>query len=336
MISVVDCFYLLGAAFLGWSLGRNNLSNLFGCAIGTRMVKLKTAAVLASVFVFAGVFISGYATTEHMNKLATVHSFREAFFVCVSAGMVIYLLSMIGIPASITQTSIGALISLNIFHQVNVDVRLVVKTFLGWVYTPFLSGIAAFVLFFILKKLLKRYPIKLLNRDLIVRFLLVIVGSFSAYALGANNIASIAGPYISVNLDLMPFLFCVTALAVSIGFLSADKRVIKTVSKGMFPLSPLEAFIVVLSSSLTLFCFSSTSLKAFLTSLSFPSFPLLPVPLSEAVIGSIIAIALSKGIDGLKLKVAGQIVLSWFVAPVTSGIFCYVFLMLAHLIEGLQ
>ena len=184
--------------------------------------------------------------------------------------------------------------------------------------------------------MLKRYPIKLLNRDLIVRFLLILVGSFSAYALGANNIASIAGPYISVNLNLMPLLFCVTALAVSIGFLSADQRVIKTVSKGMFPLSPLEAFIVVLSSSLTLFCFSSTALKAFLTSLSLPSFPLLPVPLSEAVIGSIIAIALSKGIDGLKLKVAGQIVLSWFVAPVTSGVFCYLFLMLAHLIEGLR
>lgn len=335
MISVVDCFYLLGAIFLGWSLGRNNLSNLFGCAIGTKMVQLKTAAVLASVFLFLGVFISGYATTEHMNKLATVHSFKEAFFICLSAGVVIYLLSSIGIPASITQTSIGALVSVNIFHQAGVDTALVVKTFLGWVYTPFLSGIAAFILFFILKRVLKHYPITLLKRDLIIRILLIMVGSFSAYALGANNIASIAGAYISVNKDLMNLLFALTALSVAVGFLSADKRVIKTVSKGMFPLSPLEAFIVVLSSSLTLFCFSSTSLKAFLTSLSLPSFPLLPVPLSEAVIGSIIAIALSKGIDGLKLKVAGQVIVSWFAAPLTSGLFCYTFLMLAHLFEVL-
>ena len=333
-MSFLDVLYCLGAVFLGWSLGRNNLSNLFGSAIGTRMISLKTAVVFASLFVFLGVFISGYATTRHVNDLAQIFSYKEAFFVCVSAGCVIYLLSMVGIPASITQTSTGALIALNIFNQLLIDTKLVVKSFMGWIYTPFLSGAIAFVLFWFFKYWLKKYPVKLLHRDMFVRLGLLIVGAFSAYALGANNIASIAGPYISVNKDMTNILFALTALSVALGFYSADKRVIKTVSSGMFPLSPVEAFITIFASALTLFCFSSVTLKMVLTGLSLPSFPLLPVPLSEAVIGSIIAIALAKGIDGLKLKVVGQVILSWIVAPLTAGIFCYMFLYLSKLIES--
>ena len=85
---------------------------------------------------------------------------------------------------------------------------------------------------------------------------------------------------------------------------------------------------------ITLFCFSSVTLKMILSGLSLPSFPLLPVPLSEAVIGSIVAIALAKGIDGLKLKVVGQVVVSWVAAPLTAGFFCYMFLYLSKLIES--
>ena len=330
-MTVLDCFFMLGAVFLGWSLGKNNLSNLFGSAIGTRMIHLKMAAVLSFLFVGVGVFISGYATTEHVNQLATVFSFQEAFFVCVSAGLIIYFLSLFGIPASITQTSTGALISLNVFHQLSVDHNLVLKSFLGWVATPFLSGILAFVLFYLFKSFLKKYPIKLLYRDITIRVLLIIVGSFCAYSLGANNIASIAGPFISVNKSMMTLLFLLTILGVGIGFFSADKRVINTVSKGMFPLSPMEAFIVVFSSSATLFCFSSLAFKNFLVGLSLPSFPLIPVPLSEAIIGSIIAIALAKGIDGLKLKIAGGVVCSWGIAPLCAGFLCYACLYFANL-----
>ncbi len=330
-MTVFDWIFMSGAVFLGWSLGRNNLSNIFGSAIGTKMIQLKTAALFASIFVFLGVFLSGYATTAHVNKLALVSSFQEAFFVCISAGFVIYFLSWFGIPASITQTSTGALISLNIFHHFPLDSRLIVKTFLGWIYTPFLAGIVAFGLFYAVRVILKKYPIKLLYRDVLIRFLLIFVGSFCAYSLGANNIASIAGPFISVDKEMMNVLFLLTALGVSLGFFSADKRVIKTVSKGMFPLSSMEAFIVVFSSALTLFCFSSEGFKNFLTSLSLPSFPLIPVPLSEAIIGSIIAVALAKGVDGLKLKVAGGVVLSWVIAPLTAGLFCYGFMYISKL-----
>lgn len=315
--------FLTGSFFLGWTLGRNNLSNLFGPAIGTRMLPLNAGVGVASIFIFLGAFISGYATTESVNALADVQTVRDAFIICVAAGIVLYLLSGLGIPASITQTSTGALVAWNIFYHFPLPLNLILKTVLGWIYTPFIAGLMAFVAFHLLKRLLKKYAIRLLWRDHVIRFGLLTVGAFSAYALGANNVASIVGPYTSVDSTLTPILFITTCFAIIAGFLSADKRVIKTVSKGMFPLSPMEAFIVVLTSALTLFCFSSTTLKEVLMALSLPSFPLVPVPLSSASIGAIVGIALAKGIDGLKFKIVGQVACSWIAAPVSAGLICY-------------
>ena len=43
---------LLGGLFLGWSLGANDAANVFGTAVGTRMVRFKTAAIVCSVLLY--------------------------------------------------------------------------------------------------------------------------------------------------------------------------------------------------------------------------------------------------------------------------------------------
>ena len=37
--------FLFGGLFLGWSLGANDAANVFGTAVGTRMVNFRTAAL---------------------------------------------------------------------------------------------------------------------------------------------------------------------------------------------------------------------------------------------------------------------------------------------------
>ena len=59
-------FLLIGGLFLGWAFGRINISNVFGSAIGTRMVSLRTAATLAGIFILLGALCSGQATTNSM------------------------------------------------------------------------------------------------------------------------------------------------------------------------------------------------------------------------------------------------------------------------------
>ena len=52
-------FFLSGGIFLGWSLGANDAANIFGTAVGTRMIKFTQAAIIASIFVMLGAMIQG-------------------------------------------------------------------------------------------------------------------------------------------------------------------------------------------------------------------------------------------------------------------------------------
>ena len=51
--------FLSSGLFLGWSLGANDAANIFGTAVGTKMVRFRTAAIIASVFVIIGAVFAG-------------------------------------------------------------------------------------------------------------------------------------------------------------------------------------------------------------------------------------------------------------------------------------
>ena len=77
----VDLFTLLllgGGLFFGWALGANDSANVFGTAVGTRMLRFRTAAILCSGGVILGAVISGAGPTETLGKLAAIKSVAEA------------------------------------------------------------------------------------------------------------------------------------------------------------------------------------------------------------------------------------------------------------------
>ena len=51
--------FLSGGLFLGWSLGANDAANVFGTAVGTKMLRFKTAALICSIFLVLGAVIGG-------------------------------------------------------------------------------------------------------------------------------------------------------------------------------------------------------------------------------------------------------------------------------------
>ena len=51
--------FLTSGLFLGWSLGANDASNVFGTAVGTRMIRFATAAWISSVFIVLGAVFGG-------------------------------------------------------------------------------------------------------------------------------------------------------------------------------------------------------------------------------------------------------------------------------------
>lgn len=316
--------FLIGALFLGWSLGRNNLSNLFGTAIGTRMISLKTAAVLAIIFIFLGAFFSGRATTSSVLRLSDLQTPADAFIVCLSAAVVLELSSRMAIPASIAQTTVGALIGWNMYQGAGMDWPIIQKTAGAWIVAPFLAAFIGWSAMRVFRRMLRRHPISLFTRDAFVRAGLIGAGILASYSLGANNVGTITGPYLSVTDISSVRLIFIVCMAVGVGCWMADRTVIRTVSNGLFPLSPSEAFIVMIGTALTMFFFTSQTLRHAMTAIRFPVFPLVPIPISSTMIGAIVGISLSRGGYGLRFPVLGRIILSWGIVPALAGGICFI------------
>ena len=82
-------FFLSSGLFLGWSLGANDAANIFGTAVGTRMIKFKTAALICSVFVILGAVVSGAGASHTLGKLGAVNELAGAFIVALAAALTV-------------------------------------------------------------------------------------------------------------------------------------------------------------------------------------------------------------------------------------------------------
>ena len=89
-------------------------------------------------------------------------------------------------------------------------------------------------------------------------------------------------------------------------------------------LSPVTALVVVLSQAIVLFLFSSEHLENWLITHGLPSFPLVPVSSSQAVIGAVLGISIAKGGKGIHFKILGNISSGWVTTPVIACLITFI------------
>jgi len=332
--------FLAGGLFLGWALGANDSANVFGTAVGTRMLRFKTAAILCSVGILLGAVISGAGPAETLGKLAAIDSLREASIASASAGLTVFLMTRKGLPVSTSQAIVGALIGWNLSNNIQTDLTVATKILSTWILCPILAGAIAAALLPLTGLAIKTARLRLLQQDAFTRWALVIAGFLGAYSLGANNIANVMGPFAhSIDLDtvslgglisLSPLqqLFLIGSVAVAIGVFTYSRQVMMTVGKDLFELSPVAGWVVVMAHSIVLFIFTSKALSQWIAGVGLPAIPLVPVSSSQAVIGAVIGIGLIRGRHGIRWRVLGGIGLGWLMTPVASGVVCFVALAL--------
>ena len=109
--------FLTSGLFLGWALGANDASNVFGTAVGTRMITWRTAAIICAVFVILGALISGAGTSQTLGKLGAISALPGAFMTALSAAIAVYAMTKSGLPVSTSQAIVGEIIGWNLFSS---------------------------------------------------------------------------------------------------------------------------------------------------------------------------------------------------------------------------
>jgi len=327
--------FLSSGLFLGWSLGANDVSNIFGAAVGSKMIKFRTAAVIASVFVIAGAVFGGSATTQTLTDLGEVNALAGSFMVALSAALGVYFMAKAGLTTSSSQAIVGAIIGWNLYADKPTDISLLLKIVLSWVLCPIFAAIIAIGLYFALRYVIKKMRLHILRQNEYLRVALVVSGALCTYALGANNIANVMGVFVdtisfegfkigALALGQKQILFLLGGIAISAGVFTYAQKVMETIGSHLIKISPFTALVIIVSQALVLFMFTSPCLKHLLSSFGLFSLPLVPVSSTQAVIGAILGIGLLKGGRGVNWSVIGRIVTGWLTTPLIALVVCFI------------
>jgi phosphate/sulfate permease len=339
--------FLTSGLFLGWSLGANDASNVFGSAVGSRMVSFRKAAIIASVFVILGAVIQGAGAADTLGKLGAVNAVGGSFTVALAAAVTVYLMTRFALPVSTTQAIVGAIIGWNLFTGNQTDGRALTQIITTWVSGPIIGAAFAIILYMVVKAIKKNTSLHLIRFESYIRKGLIIVGAFGAYSLGANNIANVMGVFIpafnlqELNLGLFTLssaqqLFLLGGLAIAAGILTYSKKVMETVGNNIVELSSEAALVVVLAQALVLFIFSSSWLSDSFVRFGFPPIPMVPVSSSQVVIGSVIGIGLYKGARNINFRILGEISAGWIATPILSGLLTFISLFFVKNLFGID
>ncbi len=339
--------FLTSGLFLGWALGANDAANIFGTAVGSRMLKFKTAVITGSLFVIIGAVLQGAGASDTLGKLGNIPAIAAAFTVALSAAIAVFGMIKRNLPSSTSQAIVGAIVGWNFYVGNATDTNVLTKIVSTWVSGPVLGALFSFIFFMMIKKISRSVKIHILYRDAFIRLGLLLVGAFGAYSLGANNIANVMGVFVgSINfpdinlfgivLESKQQLFFIGGLAIAAGIITYSKRVMKTVGQNLMPLSPVAALVVVLAQASVLFIFSSKALSNAIASMGLPPIPLVPVSSSQVVIGAIIGVGLYKGGKEIKYGILGKIALGWITTPLVAGIISFFLLFFVNNVFNLD
>ena len=326
---------LSSGLFLGWSLGANDAANVFGTAVGARMIRFTTAALVCSVFVIAGAVVSGAGAADTLGRLGAIDMRAGAFTCALAAGLTVYSMTKWGLPVSTSQAIVGAIVGWNVFSGSFTDTETFVTIVITWVLCPILAGLFAVPLYMLTRRFLLWANLHLLRVDLLTRYALLFAGAFGAYSLGANNIANVMGVFVEVSpfaalslhggyaLTSVQQLFLLGGIAIAVGVFTYSKRVMFTVGSGIVPMSAVAAWVVVITHSVVLFAFASQDLERLLASHGLPTIPLVPVSSSQAMVGAVVGLGLMRGARDIDWRLVRNICLGWLTTPLIAAALCF-------------
>jgi len=183
-------YSLLAAAlglFMAWGIGANDVANAMGTSIGSKVLSLRQAIIVAAIFEFLGAVLAGGQVTETIRSgiidtpvaaVAPELLLRGMLAALAAAGTWLLIATSRGWPVSTTHAIVGAIIG---FAVVGMGAGAVHWPVVGaiaasWVVSPILGGLIAFLLFTSVRGLILNKPDPLHRARLIVPFYMFLGG----------------------------------------------------------------------------------------------------------------------------------------------------------------
>lgn len=338
---------LVAAFYVGWNIGANDAANCIGTTVGAQIVSYRTAVLLMSVFVILGGTLQGHhvmktvgkgivitevAVYEEQNGAPAPDEFRALFpddrlpdlailVALLSAGLFVTIATFTSTPVSTSQAIVGGVAGVGIgivgaqasFFKLGV----LLKILGAWIISPILTMVLAFLSYLLLGRALRNTRAILWSNVLGIAVL--ISAAYVSYSLGANDVGNAIGPLLNRFPDKGPQLAALGGIAMAAGALTFGHRVTDTVGKSITPLDYSGALAAQLSAAIGVHLFSILGI---------------PVSTSQAIVGGVVGVGLTKGARAVSTQKIASIFVSWVLTPTCAAICAAVmYRLLAYLLR---
>lgn len=156
-----DVLLILACAFgifMAWGVGANDVSNAMGTSVGSKVLTIKQALLVAMVFEFAGAYFAGGEVTSTIRSGIVDPSAFTGRPDDLVLGMIAALLASAvwllvatsaGWPVSTTHSIVGAIIGFSVISVGTEAVKWdsVVEIAMSWIVSPLSAAIVSYLLF---------------------------------------------------------------------------------------------------------------------------------------------------------------------------------------------
>ncbi|MHA1746808.1 MAG: inorganic phosphate transporter [Promethearchaeota archaeon] len=323
---------LLGLMLLlAFGIGAND--ETMATVVGSRAVKINTAIILGAGLVFIGVLLlsASVGKTVGANLLSETVDYNVYMMLAIIISTTIWLIvaSQTGAPISTTHSVVGAVFGIAVVyaiqHQIGffaaLNLAKMGDVVLGWVISPILGFLAAYVFQMLVDWLMKRQKFGLdkleITEKWFLYFLLGAVG-WTQISRGGNDSANALGIMYGLiesgdlveGSTLVTLLLVGTGLMLALGLVIVGKNVIENVGNNLIEMRPSTAFSIQISTSIIIFLATMLGL---------------PVSGSHILIFAVIGAGRVKG-ESPDKKSFRKMVISWIVTfPVAAMLsaICY-------------
>jgi phosphate/sulfate permease len=155
------------ALYNAWGIGANDCANSFATSVGSKVLTLRQAVIIATIFEFSGAVLMGSHVTDTVRKsIVDIEIFNDNpgvlmyGMLCADLSSAIWLTlaTYLKYPVSTTHSIIGAIVgfSLAFGGQSAVDWKKIGFIVLSWVASPLIAGIFAFTIYYVLQRFVFR------------------------------------------------------------------------------------------------------------------------------------------------------------------------------------
>ena len=218
-------------------------------------------------------------------------------------------MSIMALPVSTSQAVVGAMILVGAMES-TLDTSSLTKIVLCWIGTPIGAAAISVVLYFVLGKLVNRANLTMFTYDRYMRWGLLAGGSYGAYALGANNVANVTGPFVGEGMLSIPAACAIGSVAIALGVVTYSRNVMMTVGRDLVRLDAFAALVAILAEAITVHIYAIIGV---------------PVSTSQAIVGAVLGIGLVKGVRTIKMKTLAKILFGWLGTPAISAGITWIF-----------